>query len=427
MYPNPQDVLPLPPHPDVEHYRRRAKELVKAHRDGEEATRDWARRWIDALLVLGELTDAQPGDANRTAQLLAEYATERLTRGKGTLSQAQFVLARAHGFPSWSSLKAHISALAGDHSAVSTFERAADAVVQGDLATLDRLLIDDPSLIRARSTRAHQATLLHYVSANGVENYRQRTPATIVEIARRLLDAGADVNAEADVYGGGARTLGLVVTSAHPRRAGVQLALADLLMARGAPMEPRLVRSCLMNGCPEAAAHMAGRSTALGIPLELEEAAGVGRLDVVADFFTPERRAEPHDAALALITASWYDQREVVTYLLDQGVDVATRHPTDGETALHIAAYNGHAALVSLLLSRGAPVDVTDSTYGTPPLVWALHAWLAERRDNATAYRAVLLRLVEAGARVKGEWIDDERVRADAELNAALRARAEPS
>lgn len=29
MYPNPQDALPLPPHPSVEQYRKLAKDLVK--------------------------------------------------------------------------------------------------------------------------------------------------------------------------------------------------------------------------------------------------------------------------------------------------------------------------------------------------------------------------------------------------------------
>lgn len=28
MYPNPQDVLPLPPRPDLDQYRKRAKELA---------------------------------------------------------------------------------------------------------------------------------------------------------------------------------------------------------------------------------------------------------------------------------------------------------------------------------------------------------------------------------------------------------------
>ena len=50
-----------------------------------------------------------------------------------------------------------------------------------------------------------RATLLHYVAANGVEGYRQLTPPNAVAIADALLDAGADVDALADMYGGRAR------------------------------------------------------------------------------------------------------------------------------------------------------------------------------------------------------------------------------
>jgi len=39
--------------------------------------------------------------------------------------------------------------------------------------------------------RRHHATLLHYVGANGIESFRQKTPANAVDIARLLLDAGA--------------------------------------------------------------------------------------------------------------------------------------------------------------------------------------------------------------------------------------------
>ena len=91
---------------------------------------------------------------------------------------------------------------------------------------------------------------------------------------------------------------------------------------------------------------------------------------------------------------------------------------------VYAPAYRGSPALVELLLGRGAPVNVTDSVYGTPPLVWALHAWLVERRGNAETYQTVLRMLVDAGAEVKPEWLDDDRLRAHRELYVTLSRRA---
>src|SRR5882672_5898704 len=122
--------------------------------------------------------------------------------------------------------------MSSSRSPVPNFETAVDAVdavVAGDLATLTSLLREHPDLVRARSTRQHRATLLHYISANGVEDYRQKTPKNIVAIATLLLDAGADVDATAEMYGGGATTLGLTATSIYPFRAGVLAPLIDLL------------------------------------------------------------------------------------------------------------------------------------------------------------------------------------------------------
>ena len=67
-------------------------------------------------------------------------------------------------------------------SPVARFEVAADAIVAGKIRTLQRLLREDPKLARARSMREHRSTLLHYVSANGVEDFRQKTPKNIVDV-----------------------------------------------------------------------------------------------------------------------------------------------------------------------------------------------------------------------------------------------------
>src|SRR5262249_51241245 len=151
-----------------------------------------------------------------------------------------------------------------------------------DEKTLARLLHQHPELIRTTSTREHRATLLHYVSANGVEGYRQTSPKNIAAITKMLLDAGADVDAEADVYGGRCTALGLVATSAPPHIADVQRGVIDVLLDHGARMDrpgvagrrDSLVRSCLANGQPEAAEYLVSR----GAPLDLVGAAGLGRV-----------------------------------------------------------------------------------------------------------------------------------------------------
>jgi hypothetical protein len=416
VYPNPQDALPLPPRPDLEQYRTRAKDLLAASRKGEPALLAWAGDWIAALERLRTVgADLSPKDRERRARQLTEFVRARLRDGAGRLADAQFVLARAHGFLSWRQFAAQLRELELTTSPAATFERAADAIVEGDEATLDRLLLAEPGLVHVRSRREHRATLLHYVSANGVEHYRQRTPGNIEPIARRLLDAGAEVDAEADVYGGGATTLGLVVTSAHPRKAGVQIALADLLLSRGARMDARIVNSCLQNGCPEAAAHLATRGALVGFV----EAAGIGRTDLVRRAFEAPEGVPAKEAGEALVMAGWYGERATVELLLDLGVAPDTAGG-EGQTALHVVAYQGDRELVELLLARGAGVNLADRVHGTSPLVWALHAWLVDERRDAATYRPVLLALVGAGARVRREWLDDERLEADPELHATL-------
>jgi hypothetical protein len=209
------------------------------------------------------------------------------------------------------------------HPIASNFESAADAIITGDITTLRKLLRDHPDLVRQRSTRDHHSTLLHYVSANGVEDFRQKTPGNIIEITHLLLDAGADVNAECDAYGGGCTTLGLVATSVHPERAGVQIALLEGLLDRGACLDHpspagnrhSLVHACLANGQPKAAEFFAG----LGVPLDLPAAAAIGRLAVVQAYFDEngvlQSPGSPQQLELALKYASWYGRKEVVEFL----------------------------------------------------------------------------------------------------------------
>src|SRR5215471_12999726 len=286
------DALPLPPRPNFEQYKKLARDFQRACKSTDSgAIRDWAAQWaeniarLQGLEITTELQRRIGFEAERMERRWHKFKQQNERAARCRLADAQFFVARGHGFASWPKFARHLDSLGRANSPVSNFEAAVDAIITGDLRELKKLLSENPELARARSTREHRSTLLHYVSANGVEDFRQKTPKNIVEITKMLLDAGADVNAESDAYGGRSTTLGLAATSYHPQAAGVQLDLMDLLIRRGAvidgPDGGSAVNGCLHNGRGEAAEFFANH----GARLDLEGAAGVGRLDVVKTFF----------------------------------------------------------------------------------------------------------------------------------------------
>ncbi len=413
MFPNPQEAFPLPARPNIAHYRKLAKDLVTACKSTDPgAIGVWAERWIESLAkATGRISRPHARrEMDRAADHVEAFAA-RQAKEKAplplALADAHFVLARSHGFLSWPKFVAHLDRLAHSGSDVASFEAAADAIVSGDEETLRRLIASDSGLVRARSTREHRATLLHYTSANGVEGYRQVTPKNIVAITRMLLDAGADVDAEADMYGGGSTTLGLAATSAHPRITGVQIPLLRLLLDRGARMGQRgiaggdhgVVLACLANGCPEAGAYLAER----GAPLDIVEAAGVGRLDVVRSFFDANGEPGPGTTAEVVHTAFRYacfaGHNAVVEYLIGRGVDLAG-HSGDGQTGLHYAAMGGQLDTVKLLLRHRAPLEALNSYGGT---VLGQTLWSAAHGGDPKVFAPIVEALIAAGAKLYPE------------------------
>lgn len=321
---------------------------------------------------------------------------EQIKVGEFVLADAQLVVARLHHIPSWAKLLQHGEAIRRGDPTVTRFERAVDAIVSGDLGLLRNMLREHPSLIHERSTRGHQSTLLHYVSANGVEDYRQITPPNILEITRFLLDSGAEVDAASQAYGGRSTTMGLTATSQHPRLAGVQIALIDMLLDAGARIGPvdashKVVRNCVGNGCPEAAVHLVRRGARND---SLYGAAGLGDLDAVRAHFA-ESAADEREKSL--IVAAACDHANVVDYLLECGVNPA---PSDGMTPLHWAAANGNIPMIDALLTRGAPLEALNEYGGTvlSSTLWFAHNTLPQDFERRN-FPGVLDHLIAAGAR----------------------------
>ena len=362
------DVDPsLPFRAALDAYQQKAETLFGALTSGDEAA-VWRAKW------------EHPRFAGQSA---ADVRAATLD-----LADAQLVVAREYGFEDWANLAAFTDAVHRD-DAVALFETAADAVISGDVTTLQAMLRAHPALARARSARRHHATLLHYVAANGVERGRQKTPANAVAVATILLEAGADPNALADMYDGKCTPMSMLVSSVHPYEAGLQPALACTLIDHGAALEgagsksPSALMTALASGYLDTAEALADR----GAPVDsLAAAAGLGRVDQAARLLEGAGQDSRH---LSLALAARHGHTEVVRLLLDAGED-PNRYNPEGchahSTPLHQAVWSNHEDVVRLLVERGARLDLRDTVHDGTPLDWAIHG---DRVTIANYLRAV--------------------------------------
>lgn len=174
-----------------------------------------------------------------------------------------------------------------------------------------------------------------------------------VEVARVLLDTGADLEA---VTSWGATPLDWAAVMGSTR-------VADLLLARGAG----------------------------GFTLVI--AAALGKLDDVravlesgADLLDHRRRGAPRSPSAEWPADSAHMQGDVLSDALYSAARnghasvVADLHRAGaridakgffGATGLHWAAINGHSKVVALLLARGATVAVRDPRFSATPAEWA--------------------------------------------------------
>jgi len=365
-------IEPLPFDAGIAQYQQQAEALLDAYRTGDPDAIGAIKRRHPRFL--DEKIPRLPKDVSG-----AEVQTARLG-----LADAQLTPARWYDFRDWPALANYAEAASDKGSPVWLFESAVEAVVHGEVAALESLLHDHPELVKARSTRVmnfdppvHGATLLHYIAANGVEGHRQETPANAVEVAKTLLQAGAEADAVAGMYGGKCTTMSMLVSSCHPAKAGVQIALAETLLDFGASIEAQGEgnwRSPLMTALAFGYQETARALVRRGARVEnIAAAAALGRISD-AQALLPAADALSRHRALAL--AAQHGQVEIVRLLLDAGED-PNRYNPDGNhshsTPLHQAVWAEHVAVVRLLVERGADLTIQDTTYHGTPLDWAIY------------------------------------------------------
>ena len=278
-----------------------------------------------------------------------------------------------------------------DHQA---YYEAVEALDAGDVETLEKLLAEYPDLTMARGyfdeyyeyPRFRGATLLHHLAG---EPQRVPLPANAVELAAALLSAGADPNAA--TYDSVA-VLDLVMRSAQLEWAERKPEMVRLLVSNGVDVNRKRGRM-LWNALRERDLDLAHMLVAEGADVDLRFAAGVNRVDLMAEFFDPEGRLKEGigllyhpdpDAVLtaeqimveALNFAAYSGALEAVEFLLDRGADVNglaggfSRYDR-GSTPLHKTVMADQLAIARLLLARGADPLVGDRRFGMTPYEWS--------------------------------------------------------
>lgn len=134
----------LPAQPDLHQLKRQAKELLKAF---------------------------AAGDAAAVAEVNAHY--QGALAESFALHDAQLVLARSYGFPSWPKMKAYVDGI--------TVGRLVDAIRAGDLKTVRSMVRVRPELVQLDVAEHDEHRALHHAVL-------QRRP----EIVRFLMQHGAD-------------------------------------------------------------------------------------------------------------------------------------------------------------------------------------------------------------------------------------------
>lgn len=151
---------PLPPRPSVQHLKYQALDLLKACKAGD-------------------------------AEALARVA-EQLRRAADavSLADAQLVIAREHGFPSWPKLKRHVESLAPAAEPPVDLGPFKAAVEAGDAEALRRILREQPAVRRKIDAPVFG------MDAPAVVHARQNR--ALVDV---LLEFGADINARGKFWG----------------------------------------------------------------------------------------------------------------------------------------------------------------------------------------------------------------------------------
>ncbi len=370
----------LPDRPNLEQYRKQAKELLRAYAAGGKAALDRIAQYHPRL---------------------QDHAHDAIRAARFQLSDAQLVIAREHGYQSWPKFEKHIASLrladelTSIADPVSAFIEAACApldrhnsgtleqaemilsrypqiasgnvyigAILGDDAAVRACLTREPALAATKGGRRGWDALTYLCFSRYLRLDRARSEA-FVRTARTLLDAGANANT------------GWIETIDHPNsRPVIESAIYGAAGIAHHAELTRLLLDCGADPNDEETPYHAAETRDNAVLTVLLES---GKLNAVSlstlllrkcDWHDPEgvrltleHGADPNRMSVWGHTALHQAVRRdnslnIIQCLLDHGADPLLPN-REGDSVAAIAARRGRTAVLELFERRGIPAAMT--------------------------------------------------------------------
>ncbi len=186
---------------------------IKEHLSGL-AARMWEGVQIKNPTILSEISNYHWSHLGKSTAILASVVL--------TEHDCKQTIANQYGFRRWTEVM-HM-----DNAYNLEFEYTINDMLAGNLEMVKNRISKNKGLVNKKSYYGHRATLLHYAASNGVELWRQKVPLNLPEIVGYLIEQGINKKAKMKVYGGEYTAGELLLSSAHPRDAGLIDALRPL-------------------------------------------------------------------------------------------------------------------------------------------------------------------------------------------------------
>jgi hypothetical protein len=428
----------LPQRLDLDWYRTRARELLRAYRAGdkeaiervgprerfvladaqhvlarEHGYRNWAdfKQWVETREPeppVGRIGRTPIATYEERARGLVESIASgdedsrrrvraHVPRLKGfeqrelSLADAKLVVAKEYGFPTWRELVYYQQKAIDEyeHRPSGKLATAFELIKSGDVAGLKKMLDQDPELVRAQYKGA-AATMLEAIAQPDVFGDHLGIELGVEPgIVELLIERGSAIDGP------------LNLAACFNR-----VELVRMLLAAGARVDDTHtwgitpLQTAIYHGSREAADLLAAVAV---VPDALYIAAGAGLVDRLPKWFDPSGGLRPEafklrpnladvgwplapplrqDAgdvlAEAFGLAAFSGRLEVMQWLANKGADVnGTLHL--GLTALHVAVMGQRLEVARWLVEHGADRELRDQIHHGTPLGWAAHNF----RDSA--------------------------------------------